>query len=104
VANKIGTYAVAVAAHHHDIPMYVAAPMSTFDPRTATGEAIIIEERGRDEIARGALGDTVPADVQVYNPAFDVTPADLIAAIISDRAVHHPPYDFSAPPGAPTDR
>ena len=95
VANKIGTYSVAVAAHHHDIPMYVAAPTSTFDARTATGDAIIIEQRSRDEIAFGALGPTVPAEVDVHNPAFDVTPAALITAIISDRRVHRAPYDFA---------
>ena len=95
VANKIGTYSVAVAAHHHDIPMYVAAPTSTFDARTPTGDAIIIEQRSRDEIAFGALGPTVPAEANVHNPAFDVTPATLITAIISDRAVHRAPYDFS---------
>ena len=95
VANKIGTYSVAVAAHHHDIPMYVAAPTSTFDARTPTGDAIIIEQRGRDEIAFGALGATVPAEASVYNPAFDVTPAALITAIISDRGVHRAPYDFA---------
>ena len=95
VANKIGTYSVAVAAHHHDIPMYVAAPTSTFDACTPTGDAIVIEQRSRDEIAFGALGPTVPPDADVHNPAFDVTPAALITAIISDRRVHRAPYDFA---------
>jgi methylthioribose-1-phosphate isomerase len=104
VANKIGTYAVAVAARHHDIPFYVAAPTSTFDPHTATGDDIEIEQRGRDEVGRSMLGDTVPADARVYNPAFDVTPASLITAIISDRAVHHPPYAFSQSPPNPAHR
>ena len=94
VANKIGTYAVAVAARHHGIPMYVAAPTSTFDPGTATGDDIVIEQRGRDEVARNTLGSTVPEGVAVYNPSFDVTPADLITAIVSDRGVHRPPYAF----------
>ena len=96
VANKIGTYSVAVAARHHDIPMYVAAPTSTFDPRMPTGEDITIEQRGPDEVTRGPLGVTAPAAARVYNPAFDVTPAALVTAIISDRAVHRAPYDFSA--------
>jgi methylthioribose-1-phosphate isomerase len=99
VANKIGTYAVAVAAHHHDIPMYVAAPTSTFDPRTATGDDIVIEQRSRDEVARSSLGLTVPEAARVYNPAFDVTPAALVTAIVSDRGVHRAPYDFSATDG-----
>ena len=102
VANKIGTYAVAVAAHHHGIPMYVAAPASTFDPRTATGDDIVIEQRGRDEVARTTLGSTVPDGVAVYNPAFDVTPAALISAIVSDRGIHRAPYAFGdrGSPGA----
>ncbi len=95
VANKIGTYSVAVAAHHHDIPMYVAAPTSTFDPRTLTGDAMVIEQRSRDEVAFSALGPTVPAGADVHNPAFDMTPAALITAIISDRRVHRAPYDFA---------
>ena len=101
VANKIGTYAVAVAARHHGIPMYVAAPTSTFDPRTATGDDIIIEQRSRDEVARNVLGATVPDGVAVHNPSFDVTPAHLVTAIVSDRGVHRAPYAFtpSAAPG-----
>ena len=104
VANKIGTYAVAVAARHHDIPFYVAAPTSTFDPHTATGDDIEIEHRSRDEVGRSTLGETVPPEAQVYNPAFDVTPAALITAVISDRGVHHPPFAFPASPGKPTHR
>jgi methylthioribose-1-phosphate isomerase len=100
VANKVGTYSVAVAAHRHDIPMYVAAPTSTFDPRTMRGDDIVIEQRGRDEVARGALGETAPSAAEVYNPAFDVTPAELVTAIISDRGVHRAPYDFSRMPEA----
>ncbi len=102
VANKIGTYAVAVAARHHDIPFYVAAPTSTFDPDTATGDDIEIEQRNRDEVGRSALGETVPADARVYNPAFDVTPAALITAIISDRGIHYPPYLFTSSPATST--
>jgi methylthioribose-1-phosphate isomerase len=104
VANKIGTYAVAVAARHHDIPFYVAAPTSTFDPRTATGDEIVIEQRPRDELANGILGAIVPPAAHVHNPAFDVTPAELITAIVSDRAVHRPPYAFTAIDIAPASR
>jgi methylthioribose-1-phosphate isomerase len=102
VVNKVGTYAVAVAAHHHDIPFYVAAPSSTFDPRTPSGDGIVIEQRGRDEIARTILGDSVPAGADVYNPAFDMTPATLVTAIVSDVAVHRAPYDFSRLPARGT--
>ncbi|MFL5582461.1 MAG: S-methyl-5-thioribose-1-phosphate isomerase [Gemmatimonadaceae bacterium] len=98
VANKIGTYALAVAAHHHRIPFYVAAPASTFDARTRTGDQIEIEQRPRDEIAAGLGRVTAPSDVPVYNPAFDVTPAELVTAIVSDRGVHRAPFDFSIPP------
>jgi methylthioribose-1-phosphate isomerase len=95
VANKIGTYAMAIAARHHGIPFYVAAPSSSIDPRTTTGDAIVIEQRGADEVRRGFGVATAPAGVAVYNPAFDVTPAALITAIVSDRGVHRPPWDFS---------
>ncbi|HUQ84483.1 MAG TPA: S-methyl-5-thioribose-1-phosphate isomerase [Gemmatimonadaceae bacterium] len=96
VANKVGTYGVAVAAHYHGIPMYVAAPTSTFDAATPNGEAIEIEQRSADEIRRGFGTLTAAEEAQVYNPAFDVTPAELISAIVSDRGVHRPPYDFMA--------
>ncbi len=96
VANKIGTYALAVAARHHGVPFYVAAPSSTFDPATPTGADIVIEQRAPDEVRRGFGALTAPADVPVYNPAFDVTPAGLITAIVSDRGVHRPPFDFRA--------
>jgi methylthioribose-1-phosphate isomerase len=94
VANKIGTYALAIAARRHEIPFYVAAPSSTFDPETATGSDIVIEQRPADEVRRGFGSLTAPPDVAVYNPAFDVTPAELITAIVSDRGVHRPPFDF----------
>ena len=95
VANKIGTYAVAVAASYHQIPFYVTAPTSTIDPDTPTGEAIEIEQRNADEVRRGLGGLTAPEDVAVYNPAFDVTPAALVTAIITDKGIFRPPYDFS---------
>jgi len=95
VANKIGTYAVALAARYHGIPFYVAAPSSTFDATLASGDQIEIEERARNEIAN-SFGHTVAPDgARVANPAFDITPAELISAIISDTGVHRAPYDFS---------
>ena len=97
VANKIGTYGVAVAARHHELPMYVAAPTSTFDATTPSGAGIEIEQRKADEVRRGFGSLTAPADVAVRNPAFDVTPAALVTAIISDAGVHYPPFGFSRP-------
>ncbi len=95
VANKIGTYAVAVAARFHGIPFYVAAPESTFDPTIASGDEIEIEQRARSEITNSFGRTTAPDGVRVANPAFDITPAELITAIVSDRGVHRAPYDFS---------
>jgi methylthioribose-1-phosphate isomerase len=95
IANKIGTYALAVAAQHHGLPFYVAAPSSTIDPHTTDGSAIPIEQRAADEVRR--LGDRqlAPAAVSVHNPAFDVTPAALITAIITDAGIVRPPYHFT---------
>ena len=95
VANKIGTYPLALAARAHGVPFYVAAPSSTIDPGTATGDAIVIEQRDAAELVRGVAGVTAPAGVEVYNPAFDVTPAALVTAIVTDRGVFRAPYDFS---------
>jgi methylthioribose-1-phosphate isomerase len=95
-ANKIGTYALAIAARYHDIPFYVAAPSSTFDAGTATGADIHIEERNADEIRRGFGLLTAPVEAGVFNPAFDVTPAQLITAIVSDRGVHRAPFAFES--------
>ncbi len=86
-ANKVGTYSVAVLAKAHGIPFYVAAPSSTFDMSLASGDLIPIEERARDEISHGFGKQTVPDGVDVWNPAFDVTPAELIAGIITERGV-----------------
>ncbi len=97
VANKIGTYGLAVLARHHEIPFYVAAPTSTIDPATATGEAIPIEERDPDEVRRGFGRLTAPETVPVYAPAFDVTPADLIDGIVTDMGVLRSPYEESIP-------
>ena len=94
-ANKIGTYSVAVLARYHGIPFYVAAPWSTIDPSIRDGASIVIEERDAAEV-RGVAGrQTAPADSPVFNPAFDVTPAALITAIITERGVVRPPYDFA---------
>jgi methylthioribose-1-phosphate isomerase len=87
VANKIGTYALAVAAHHHGIPFYVAAPRSTFDPATPSGAEIRIEHRAAGEVTAWGGRRTAPEGVGVHNPAFDITPAALITAIISDEGV-----------------
>jgi methylthioribose-1-phosphate isomerase len=94
-ANKIGTYPLAIAARHHGIPFYVAAPTSTFDASMKTGEGILIEQRSPDEVRSGFGSLTAPLDVAIYNPAFDVTPADLITAIVSDRGIHKAPYKFT---------
>jgi methylthioribose-1-phosphate isomerase len=89
-ANKIGTYSVAVLAAAHQIPFYVAAPSTTFDLKIETGEQIPIEERSREEITHGFGRQTAPDGISVYNPAFDVTPARLIKAIITERGVIEP--------------
>ncbi|MDA1016588.1 MAG: S-methyl-5-thioribose-1-phosphate isomerase [Planctomycetota bacterium] len=89
-ANKIGTYSVAQLAKVHGIPFYVAAPSSTFDMSLASGDEIPIEERAREEITCGFGKQTAPDEVAVYNPAFDVTPAELIAAIITERGLIRP--------------
>jgi methylthioribose-1-phosphate isomerase len=90
VANKIGTYALAVLAAHHDLPFVVVAPTSTLDPDTASGAGFPIEERAPEEITT-----VFPA----RNPAFDVTPATLVTAIVTERGVHRPPFrDFGPTP------
>jgi methylthioribose-1-phosphate isomerase len=86
-ANKIGTYMVAVLARRHDLPFYVAAPTSTFDPKTADGSAIEIEERPGQEVTGYRGMRWAPEGVKVRNPAFDVTPADLISAIVCEKGV-----------------
>ncbi len=89
-ANKIGTYSVACLAKTHGIPFYVAAPSSTFDLSLSNGEQIPIEERSAAEITHGFGRQTAPEGIDVYNPAFDVTPAELITAIITERGVIRP--------------
>jgi methylthioribose-1-phosphate isomerase len=92
-ANKIGTYQVAVLARAHGVPFYVAAPTSTIDLRAMTGAEIPIEERSPEEVARIGGRRVVPEGVPVIHPAFDVTPHDLIAAIVTERGVVRPPYE-----------
>ena len=89
-ANKIGTYALAVLARYHGIPFYIAAPSSTFDLTLESGDPIPIEERAGDEIRAGLGRQTAPVGMPVYNPAFDVTPSDLIEAIITEQGVIQP--------------
>jgi methylthioribose-1-phosphate isomerase len=95
VANKIGTYGVAVLAHTHGIPFYVAAPLSTIDSSLAFGDLIPIEERQPDEITHVGDRQIAPAGVDVLNPAFDVTPHEYVQAIITEAGVLRPPFDQS---------
>ena len=90
VANKIGTYALAILAQHHKIPVYIAAPSNTFDLQISQGNEIPIECRSGKEITHGFGSQTAPADIQTYNPAFDVTPAELITAIVTERGIISP--------------
>ena len=93
-ANKIGTYGLAVLAAAHGVPFYVAAPWSTFDLSLPDGSGIPIEERSEEEMRVLSGGQRVPDAVRVWNPAFDVTPARCIAAIVTERGVFRPPYRF----------
>lgn len=102
-ANKIGSYALARAASDHGVPFYVAAPSTTIDPGTATGAGIPIEERDPSDVAEwGGKRIAAPAAV-IWSPAFDVTPARFISAIVTETGVFRPPYDFSrTAPGGKT--
>ncbi len=91
-ANKIGTYTVAVLAHRHGVPFYVAAPLSTFDPRTPTGAEIPIEERAGREVTEIAGERIAPVGTAGFNLAFDVTPAELVTAIVTEEGVLLPPF------------
>jgi methylthioribose-1-phosphate isomerase len=86
-ANKIGTYNVAVLAHFHKIPFYVAAPSSSFDPAICRGEDIIIEERGSEEVTDCFVRKIAPEGIKVYSPAFDITPAELVTAYITEKGI-----------------
>jgi methylthioribose-1-phosphate isomerase len=90
VANKIGTYGLAVLAKHHGIPFFVAAPSSTFDLELADGSGIPIEQRSPLEVSHWGGVQTAPSEVTIYNPAFDVTPAELVTALITERGVIDP--------------
>ncbi|MDP4097938.1 S-methyl-5-thioribose-1-phosphate isomerase [Paenibacillus sp. P96] len=92
VANKIGTYSVAVLAKAHGIPFYVASPLSTIDLNTPTGADIPIEERSAEEVTEGFGRRTAPQGVKVFNPAFDVTPNEYVTAIITEKGIVRPPY------------
>ena len=90
VANKVGTLPLAISARYHNVPFYVAVPTSTVDAATSSGRDIIIEQRGRDEVYSSRGTPTA-----VYNPAFDITPAELVTAIVTDRRIERAPYDFT---------
>ena len=95
-ANKIGTYMLAVLAKHHRVPFYIAAPSSTFDASLPDGSGIPIEERSARELTHIEEVQVSPDDCRVYNPAFDVTPGELITAIVTEKGVYRQPYDFSS--------
>jgi len=92
-ANKIGTLGVAVLAREFGVPFYVAAPISTFDPTTPTGREIPIEERSKDEVINWGGVLTAPRGINVFNPAFDVTPAGYIKGFITEKGIITPPYN-----------
>ncbi len=93
VANKVGTRALAVLARHHGIPFYSVAPTSSFDPSCPSGDRIVIEQRGADEVAAPFGVRVAPAGSAVFNPAFDVTPADLVTGHVTERGIVHPPFE-----------
>jgi methylthioribose-1-phosphate isomerase len=95
VANKIGTYSVAVLAKEHNLPFYVAAPISTVDLETSDGSKIPIEQRNPAEVTHFAGKAVTPVGVQIENPAFDVTPAKYVTAIVTERGIARPPYEQS---------
>ena len=91
-ANKIGTYSLAVLAKHHGIPFYIAAPFSTIDMNTAHGDQIVIEQRASHEVTGFRGTPSAPEGMEVENPAFDVTPAELISGIITEKGIMRAPY------------
>jgi methylthioribose-1-phosphate isomerase len=95
VANKIGTYPLAVMAQRHGVPVYVAAPLSSIDLDCPSGDQIPIEQRAQNELTEFAGRRIAPAGVPTFNPAFDVTPAELVSAIVTERGVARPPYGSS---------
>ena len=95
VANKIGTMSLAILAKHFSIPFYVACPYSTIDFSTPEGKDIVIEERGADEVTHFGLRRTAPEGIKVRNPAFDITPKQLVTGLITERGIICPPYDVN---------
>ncbi len=95
VANKIGTYSLAVLAHENHIPFYVAAPISTLDPKVSSGGKIVIEERNSTEVTNVGGVEIAPPGVKVKNPAFDVTPHEYVSAIITDKGIIYAPYELN---------
>jgi methylthioribose-1-phosphate isomerase len=91
-ANKVGTYGLSVLARSHGIPFYVVGPLSSFDPQTADGDRIVIEERSADELRKLGGVMVAPAGAEAWNPAFDVTPAGLISGFVTDAGVLRPPF------------
>ncbi len=97
VANKVGTYSVAVLAKEHGVPFYVAAPISTLDLTLKSGDEIPIEQRPAAEVTEVFGVRVAPEGIAVENPAFDVTPAKYVTAIVTEKGVAHPPYEESLP-------
>ncbi|HLW75424.1 MAG TPA: S-methyl-5-thioribose-1-phosphate isomerase, partial [Bryobacteraceae bacterium] len=95
VANKIGTYSLAVLAKENEVPFYVAAPISTLDLSILTGESIPIEQRSREEVTHVFGMPVAPENIEVENPAFDVTPARYVTAIVTERGIARAPYEAS---------
>jgi methylthioribose-1-phosphate isomerase len=95
VANKIGTYPLAVLARRHGVPFYVAAPLSSVDLECEGGEQIPIEQRSPEELTKFGGKQITPKGVGVFNPAFDITPAELVTAIITERGIAYPPFNES---------
>jgi methylthioribose-1-phosphate isomerase len=95
VANKIGTYPLAVMAQRHHVPFYVAAPLSSIDLACADGDDIPIEQRPPKELTEFGGQPIAPKGVEVFNPAFDITPAELVTAIITERGIAYPPFGES---------
>jgi methylthioribose-1-phosphate isomerase len=100
-ANKIGTYSLAVLAHHHGLPFYVAAPLSTVDFAIPDGSHIPVEERGGEEVTHLRGEPVAPPGAPALNLAFDVTPSELISGIITEKGVLRPPYTSSLQPFRP---
>jgi methylthioribose-1-phosphate isomerase len=96
-ANKVGTYGLAVLARANGVPFYVVGPLSSFDPAAADGDAIEIEQRAAAELREVAGAPLAPEQAEVWNPAFDVTPAELVTAFVTDAGVLRPPFATSIP-------